>query len=105
MNQEVTGPLNYPAERAAGLQDLGLPRNLLPTPAGWGHRQQPQRSPCPQLNTAGNVVQRGSRSPFETPGLWESWERGCSPALGAAPGQQGVSTQPREIDGVGVGDK
>lgn len=29
-NREVAGPLNSPAEEAACLQDLGLPRNLSP---------------------------------------------------------------------------
>ena len=61
LNREATGPLNCPAERTAGPQDLGLPRNLLPTPAGWGRRQQPRRSPCPRLKTAGNLVQEGTR--------------------------------------------
>lgn len=34
-NREVAGPLNPPAEEAACLQDLGLPRNLSPPHTGW----------------------------------------------------------------------
>lgn len=108
MNQEVAGPLNCPAERAACLQDLGLPRNLFPTPAGWSRRQQP---PCPHLKTARNLVLEDTPflnlvlegTPFllETTGVSGGTAAGCSLALGVAPGQHGERTPAQEVGGGG----
>lgn len=92
-NREAAGPLNCPAEEAACLQDRDFPGTFLPTPgcwvgAGWGRRQQPWHSPCHRRR---HLKAAGEGPPFR------GMEDRCSPALGVAPGQDGVRTPAREV--------
>lgn len=100
-NREAAGPLNCPAEEAACLQDLGLPRNQpfsRHLAAGWGLGGAADSSPGTHPATAAAAATKaaGEGPPFR------GMEDGCSPAQGVAAGQDGVRTPAREVGAAGV---